>query len=171
MVIAPLVQVLQRVSFSDSDFSHLASGSLWRSWLPEIVIIAALIGLVVGWGNRRSARYYRRAAPGLTDAELASAITALTRDPIPSDPAVRAAAHTFAKGTLARTRWDPLLFSVVGFIFALSLVVSIFEGPVNLYYPVILVLFIALAWSRFRSRRRIAARIESLAPDGAVDAV
>jgi hypothetical protein len=163
LVTAALILILNRVAWRDGDLSHLASGSLWLSWWPKLIIVAVVIAFLIGWGNRRAARQCREAAPGLTDAELVSAVAAVTRGPIPPEPAVRAAALHFAEKTLVRTRRDPLLLSISTICFVLAFATSVIAGPINLFYAAAVVLFFALAWSRVRSRRRIAARAESMA--------
>ncbi len=87
---------LSRLMMEDGDVGHLASRSLWWSWLPAIFFVGLAIGLVRAWSMNRAATGYRRATPGLSDNERVAAAKAVTRGPVPSEPAVRAAARTLA---------------------------------------------------------------------------
>jgi hypothetical protein len=156
---------LSRLMMEDGDIGHLASQSIWLSWLPGILLGAFAIGLAGAWSKSRAATRYRRAAPGLSDGERMAAAKAVTRGPIPSEPAVRAAARTFAGWFLARSRRGPVLLGGVGLFWVLIAVACVVVGHLYIAYAAVGLVSFVLAWWQWRTRKRVEARWAALAPD------
>lgn len=160
-----IVMSLSRLATEDSNVGHLAARSVWLSWLPGIFFGALAIGLVSAWSKSRAAARYRRALPGLSDGQRMVAAKAVTRGSIPSDPAVRVAARTFARWFLASSRRGPLLLGAFGLFWVLVTVACVVAGHFYISYAAAGLVFLGLAGWQWRTRKRVEARWAVLAPD------
>lgn len=64
----------------------------WGAWLVGCVVCCVVFGGLVAYGQRRYAGRYADALAGLDGEQRWAAITAVNRGPVPTDPAVTAAA-------------------------------------------------------------------------------
>lgn len=156
---------LNRLAMEDSNVAHLASSSIWLSWLPFIFTAALVIGLVSAWSKSRTATRYRRATPGLSDDERMAAAKAVTDGSVPAEPSVRAAARTFAEWSLARNRRGPLLLSGIGVFWVVMTLACAVVGHFYISYAVAGLLFLLLAGRERHTRKRVEANWAALAPN------